>query len=58
MKNFVRIKGSLLSDEMALMNVHTSEYYEPFEEYARMLIDKEGALKTTQQYAEHVSSDS
>lgn len=55
MKNFVRIKGRLLSDGMALMNVHTSEYYEPFEAYVRMLLDKEGATSTTKQYAEHVS---
>ncbi|WP_081990982.1 tyrosine-type recombinase/integrase [Pseudoalteromonas piratica] len=55
MKNFVRIKGKLLSDGMALMNVHTSEYYEPFEAYVRMLLDKEGATTTTKQYAEHVS---
>tara|TARA_R110000765_G_scaffold426679_1_gene543342 strand:- start:10424 stop:11818 length:1395 start_codon:yes stop_codon:yes gene_type:complete len=55
MKNFIRIKGNLLSDGMALMNVHTSEYYEPFEAYVRMLIDKEGATNTTKQYAEHVS---
>lgn len=55
MKNFVRIKGKLLSDGMALMNVHTSEFYEPFETYVRMLLDKEGATSTTKQYAEHVS---
>lgn len=55
MKNFIRIKGELLANGMALMNVHTSEYYEPFQDYVDLLLENEGANTTTKQYAEHVS---
>ena len=55
MKNFIRIKNPLVGERMLLMNIHTSEMYEPFEDYVELLIDKGYASNTIALYAGHVS---
>lgn len=55
MKNFTRINGSLITDGMLLLNIHSSELYEPFQEYVELLIQKGFSKATIQQYAGHVS---
>lgn len=55
MKNFTRISHPIVSQGMLLMNIHTAEMYDPFEEYVELLIDKGYASTTIKQYAGHVS---
>ncbi|MEZ8816329.1 tyrosine-type recombinase/integrase [Vibrio cyclitrophicus] len=55
MKNFTRINSLVSSQGMLLMNVHTSEMYEPFEEYVELLHDRGYAVNSIEQYAGHVS---
>lgn len=55
MKNFTCIRSPTLRQGMQLMNINTSEMYEPFEEYVELLIDKGYANNTIEQYAGHTS---
>lgn len=55
MKNFIRINSPVVSQGMLLMNIHTSDMYDPFEEYVELLVDKGYASTTIEQYAGHVS---
>lgn len=40
---------------MMLMNIHTSEFYDPYQEYVDVLINKGYANETIEQYAGHLS---
>ncbi|MDP2515612.1 hypothetical protein Q8W13_02385 [Photobacterium damselae subsp. piscicida] len=55
MKNFTRIYNHTASQRMLLMNLHTAEMYEPFEEYVELLINKGYSSNTIEQYAGHVN---
>lgn len=54
MKNFIRINSPIVSQGMLLMNIHTSEMYDPFEEYVELLVERGYASTTIEQYAGHV----
>ena len=55
MKNFTRIRTPILSQGMQLMNINTAEMYDPFEEYAELLIANGYANNTIELYTGHVS---